>query len=153
MTDLADKLEQGLATAWRPDKDDPDLILGTVTEIAWGTSEYNDSGRYPIVTIATEPDGEEKAVHGFHSVLMNELIRQQPQPGERIGIKFLGEVPTKPGSKFKSYLGYRVKVDRQAQAFNWNAIAPEHVDEPAPPAEPEEPVTVPAGAGDDDIPF
>ena len=84
MTDLTTRLEQGLASAWRPDQGDPDLIVGTVTDIDWGSSEYNESGRYPIVTVATEPDGEEKAVHGFHTVLMNELLRQKPQPGERI---------------------------------------------------------------------
>lgn len=148
---LEDRLESGLPSAWRPDQDDPPLLIGTVIEIEIGQSDY---GRYPIIVVRLD-DGSEKTVHGFHSVLQNELMKSRPNIGERIGIKYLGDVETKPGSKFKSYKGYRVKVERTADAFNWNQLdAPtddlsghvvyDQVDEP---------VTVPAGAGDDDVPF
>ena len=151
--DFAGRLEAGLPKAWRPDKEDPDLLVGTVIEITAGQSEYTVSGKYPILVVLDEETGEEKAVHGFHSVLQNELLRQKPQPGERVGIKYLGEQATKPGSKFKSFIGYRVKVDRVAQAFDWNEITTEHVDEPAEaPASQVPAVTVPAGAGPDEIP-
>lgn len=128
------------------------MLVGEVVEIEVGTSDY---GRYPILVVRTK-EGEEKAVHGFHSVLQNELVKHKPQVGERVGIKYLGDVPTKPGSPFKSYKGYRVKVEREAgTAFNWNQIA---TDPEAEIAEEliaqQQPVTVPAGANDDDsIPF
>lgn len=149
---LEDRLESGLPSAWRPDQDDPDTLIGEVVEIEVGTSDY---GRYPILIVRTA-DGE-KAVHGFHSVLQNELMKHQPQVGERVGIKYLGDVPTRPGSKFKSYKGYRVKVERDtASTFDWNRIGTAedeiagHVIYEQSQAEP---VTVPAGAGDDDLPF
>lgn len=148
---LEDRLESGLPSAWRPDQDDPDILVGEVVEIEVGTSDY---GRYPILVVRQE-DGTEKAVHGFHSVLQNELVKIKPQIGERVGIKYLGDVPTKPGSPFKSYKGYRVKVEREAgAAFNWNQIRTDPEAEDVDYSQvTEEPVAVPAGAGDDDIPF
>src|SRR5687767_466240 len=98
---LEDRLESGLPSAWRPDQEDPDLIIGEVVDIQVGTSDYDP---YPLIVIKQD-DGEEKAIHGFHTVLKNELLRQKPQIGERIGIKYLGEQATKPGSKFKSFIG------------------------------------------------
>lgn len=146
---LEDRLESGLPSAWRPDQEDPDLIIGEVVDLQVGTSDY---APYPLVVIRQD-DGEEKAIHGFHTVLKNELLRQKPQIGERIGIKYLGEQETKPGSKFKSFIGYRVKMDRAAGAFDWSKIGqPEPEDEALAAPEPE-PVTVPASAGEDEIPF
>jgi hypothetical protein len=151
---LEDRLEQGLPSAWRPDQEDPDTLIGEVVEIEVGESEY---GRYPILVVRKD-DNEEKAVHGFHSVLQNELLKHKPQVGERVGIKYLGDVPTKPGSRFKSYKGYRVKVQRdQTAAFDWNKIGA--VDEDGMAGHvvyeqvSEQPVPVPAGAGEDEIPF
>ena len=146
---LEDRLASDGAPAWRPDQTDPDTLIGTVVEISFASSDYEP---YPLLVIRQE-DGSEKAVHAFHTVLKNELLRQKPNIGERIGIKYLGEQPTKPGSKFKSFIGYRVKVDRQAGAFDWNQVGA-----PAPEVDPyqaptPETVTVPEGAGDDDIPF
>ena len=146
---LEDRLESGLPSAWRPDQEDPDLIIGEVVDIQVGTSDYDP---YPLVVIKQD-DGEEKAIHGFHTVLKNELLKNKPQIGERIGIKYLGEQATKPGSKFKSFIGYRVKMDRAAGAFDWNSIGQQQPVDEAYAAVEQEPVTVPASAGDDDIPF
>lgn len=148
---LEERLESGLPSAWRPDQDDPDIIIGEVVEIQVGTSDYDP---YPLLIIRQD-SGEEKAVHGFHTVLKNELMRHKPQPGERVGIKYLGEQPTKPGSKFKSFIGYRVKVDREAIPFDWTKLGQATEDDVYVQVESSqpEPVTVPAGAGNDDIPF
>lgn len=118
---LEERLESGNAEAWRPDKEDADLLVGEIVDIDRGQSDYEP---YPILTVRKE-DGSEVAVHAFHTVLKNELIRQQPNIGERIGIKYLGEQKTKPGSKFSSFIGYRVKVDREAKAFNWGTMGAE----------------------------
>ena len=161
-----DRLEQGNAPAWRPDQDHPKTIVGTIVDIDQGQSEYQ--GAYPILTIAVEDPGKfaidsgnELAVHGFHSVLRNELIKKKPNIGERIGIIFGGEVETKPGSRFKSYLKYTVKVDRASADFNWDSLGadPDPTDvNPAYAPEPDglkAPVTVPAGGvvDEDTIPF
>lgn len=153
---LEDRLESGLPSAWRPDQEDPDVLIGEVVDIEVGTSDY---GRYPIIVVRRK-DGTEKAVHGFHSVLQNELMKARPQVGEEVGIKYLGDVETKPGSKFKSYKGYRVKVERdQGSTFDWNTFGQTEEDQSghviyeqvanSKPA----PVTVPDDAGDDNIPF
>lgn len=149
---LEDRLESGLPSAWRPDQDDPDTLIGQVVAIEVGQSDY---GKYPIIVLRGD-SGREKAIHGFHSVLQNELMKKRPQIGERVGIKFLGEIAGQGG---RSYKGYRVEVERDGgSSFDWNTIG-------AAPAEDtigrvvydevqaNEPVTVPAGAGDDDIPF
>jgi hypothetical protein len=146
MSTLENRLEQGNARAWRPDQDDEALLVGEVVDIDSGSSEYQ--GTYPILTIRKD-DGEEVAVHAFHTVIKNELIRQRPKAGERIGIKFLGEQPTKPGSPYKSFIGYRVKVDRAAGDYDWSQVGAEPEPEPAAPATPD----IPADAGEDDIPF
>lgn len=153
---LEDRLESGLPSAWRPDQDDADVLIGEVIEIELGQSDY---GSYPIIVVKTA-EGE-KAVHGFHSVLQNELLKHKPQVGERVGIKYLGDVPTKPGSKYKSYKGYRVKVDReQGAAFDWSRLGQAEEDQSGhviydkvTTDQASVPVTVPAGAGEDDIPF
>jgi hypothetical protein len=146
MSTLENRLEQGNARAWRPDQDDEALLVGEVVDIDSGSSEYQ--GTYPILTVRKD-DGEEVAVHAFHTVLKNELVRQRPKAGERIGIKFLGEQATKPGSLYKSFIGYRVKVDRAAGDYDWSQVGAEPEPEPAAP-----PVDIPADANDDDsIPF
>ena len=143
---LEERLEAELAEAWRPDKEDPAVLVGEIVSIEQGTSEY---GPYPLLVVRSD-DGTEKAVHGFHTVLKNELIRQRPQAGERIGIKYLGEQATKPGSKFKSFIGYQVKMDRAGAPFDWSKVGQvEEVDEAAAP----EPVVVPDDAQGDEIPF
>jgi len=148
MSKFEDRLEAGLAPAWRPDQEDPSVLIGTVVDIQQGTSEYEP---YPLLVVEQD-DGTEKAVHGFHTVLKNELIRQRPQIGERIGIKYLGEQATKPGSKFKSFIGYRVKIDRASSEFDWSKVGViEEIPEAAAPVQ--EAVTVPADAKEDDIPF
>lgn len=147
---IEERLESGLPSAWRPDQDDPDMIVGEVVDIQVGTSDYDP---YPLILIRQD-DGEEKAVHGFHTVLKNELKRQRPQIGERMGIKYLGEQKTKPGSKFNSFIGYRVKVERDTGAFDWSKLGQPEPQEEAYAAAPEpEAVTVPADVGDDDVPF
>lgn len=148
---LEDRLESGLPSAWRPDQEDADLLIGKVVDIQVGTSDYDP---YPLLVVQSD-DGSEKAIHGFHTVLRNELMRQKPQIGERIGIKYLGEQATKPGSKFKSFIGYRVKVERELGSFDWSKLGQAEDADPyaAVTEAQQEPVTVPADAGDDDIPF
>lgn len=150
---LEDRLESGLPSAWRPDQEGPDTLIGTVVDIQVGSSDY---GTYPIVVIRND-EGVEKAIHGFHSVLQNELKKHRPNIGERVGVKYQGEITPKSGGR--PYKGYRVVVEREAGgSFDWGAIdAVEEVGgrtiyDTTGAREPVS-VTAPEGAGDDDIPF
>lgn len=156
MASLEERLEAGYAEAWRPDQEDPDTLVGVVADISTNESDY---GEYPIITIRQD-DGTEKAVHAVHTVLRNELIKQRPQIGERIGIKFLGDIKTKPGSRYSSYKGYSVRMERDATtAFNWSTLGLEaeatDVNPAFTPAAEPEPTAIPATADDSDdgIPF
>ena len=116
-----DRLEQGTAPAWRPDQEDADLLVGKVVDIDRGQSDYEP---YPILTIEKK-DGTVVAFHAFHTVAKNILMEKKPNIGETIGIKYHGEQQTKPGSRFKSYIGYTISVDREAGAFDWSNFGAE----------------------------
>jgi hypothetical protein len=108
---LADRLDSD-AEAWRPEPGD--RVIGTVIDVDSRTSEF---GTYPIVVIETD-DGNEISIHGFHTVLKNEFARRPPQPGERIGVKYLGK-NAKGG-----YEAYRVVFDKVTPP-DWAAIGAE----------------------------
>lgn len=73
------------APGWRPNKKGS-ILDGTVLAVKIGTSQF---GQYPIVFVVMED--KVTAVHGFHRVLMNELMSQRPDKGDRIYIETLGE--------------------------------------------------------------
>jgi len=150
VSDLAERLDSGLAVAWRPDKEDADTLIGEVVSVDLGTSDY---GTYPLIVVRSD-DGTEKAFHASHTVARNELKRARPQVGQRIGIKYLGKQTAAEGSKYGSYIGYRVEMERAAGTeFNWDKVDAEP--DPQPAFQTSEPATVnvPEGAGDDDVPF
>lgn len=101
------------AQGWRPEVGEK--LVGIILEVSEGESEY---GRYPLLIV--DSTGDYIAVHAFHTVLKNELSRLRPQPGDTIGIKYLGKPPG------KSYESYRVALDRKnstAAGADWDAHA------------------------------
>lgn len=92
------------AEGWRPEVGE--VIVGTVTDIARAFSEFKE-GYYPIVTIEKE-DGEQVAIHCFHTVLYNRVVELQPKVGEIIGIKYVSATE-KDGKKNKAAV-YNVRV-------------------------------------------
>lgn len=112
---MEDRLDKGFAQGWRPEVGDK--ITGTITEISEMESQFG--GTYPIVVVATD-NGDEVAVHAFHTVLKANIARQRPQVGDRIGIKYFGR------DEHKGYENYRVVVERaqpgQAAEPNWDAM-------------------------------
>lgn len=146
---LEDRFQGDPPSPWRPDQDDADTIIGVVTGIDRADGDW---GPYPIVFIRQD-NGTEKSVHAFRSVLKSELQKKQPQIGERIGIKYLGEVK---GAN-RSYIGYRVELERANGAtFDWNSLGNAPLEDSIGRVvydEKQDPVTVPAEAGDDDLPF
>lgn len=144
MSSITDRLEKDVA-AWRPDPEDK--LVGTVVEVDERVSDY---GPYPLLIVETE-DGDEVAVHAFHTVLKNELARKRPQPGDTIGIVYRGK------DEDRGYERYRVVLDRvQATAgIDWDAhqvsseaeifAAGDTEPKPPPPTDADEPAA--------DVPF
>jgi hypothetical protein len=125
---LADRLA-GNSEAWRPaDNDDhPNPVVGTVVEVTTGTGDYGD---YPLIFVQDE-DGNEWRVHCFGSVLQSRIAALKPEPGDEIGIKYLGEEPAKafPG---KNYKNFKVVLEKKAGAADgpdWAAMAKAAEDE------------------------
>ena len=115
MRSLEERLDT-FAEAWRPKTGDK--LIGTVVDLDERESEY-DEEPYPIVTVRTD-DGQELAFHGFHTVARNELAKQRPRVGERIGIAYHG-VP-----EGRKYEAYRIIVERdEPRDLDWNRFATE----------------------------
>ncbi len=91
------------------------MKIGTVVSIDARTSQYG--GIYPVVVLRTD-DGEETAIHGYHTVLKGEIANLQPKVGDRLGIKYFGLDP-------RGYEKYRVAIDGpvQSAAVDWKAMA------------------------------
>jgi hypothetical protein len=90
-------MSDDFAPGWQPEIDVP--LEGNITAISEREGRY---GPYKIYTI--ENDGEEVAVHAFHSVLANEL--EAVEVGNQVEITYLGKRPTKSGDK--TFHAYRV---------------------------------------------
>lgn len=120
---LADRIAEDYAPAWRPEPGNS--VVGFVQEITLGTTDY---GTYPIVTIVSEV-GERVAIHAFHSVLKDGLLRARPSIGEEIAVRYNGKRlpkgvnPKDKGAKDKEYHDYRVIVNRAPEDI-WGAVTP-----------------------------
>jgi hypothetical protein len=136
MTSLTDRA-QSFPEAWKPNEGD--AIEGVVTELATRASEYGPD--YTIITVEDD-GGNEWAIHGFHSMLRNEIERKTPQVGDRIAVAYhgLGE-SSAPGMSAPHK--YRLVVERAAPSppMAWETTAGVPGDVPAP------------GGYSDDIPF
>ena len=142
MRSIEDRLDGGYPEPWKPKPGDK--LVGVVVDLDERDSQYGDSS-YPIVTVQPD-DGTETAFHAFHTVARNELAKQRPQIGDRIGIAYHG-MP-----EGKSYESYRIVVehaDPQANRIDWD----KHRD----PDESDQDAGVddydPKGPTDDDLPF
>lgn len=154
MNDIESRLDVEFAPAWRPDPGDK--LSGEVVGIGERAGEY---GSYPIVTLRRD-DGEELALHAFHSVLASELAALRPKLGDRLAVRYDGKKQTRTGTG--SYHGYKVVKDGDEQAVDWSqyaagdeqsAAAPPASDVPAGTADFAAAAAPAAKAADDDIPF
>lgn len=92
---------------WRPNPGD--ILTGTVLSINNRWSDWTNAF-YPVLTIQPDGGGDPKSIHAFHAALFRRVLTLRPQEGERIGIKYHGEVENSDG-KTKSKI-YTLKVDR-----------------------------------------
>lgn len=123
MTNMADRLS-GESQAWRPDlpqEKHPNPLMAKVVDIEMGEGDY---GAFPILYLLDD-DGTEWRWHVFGEVAQRRIARLQPAVGDRLGVKLLGD---KPSRKFagKSYRDWRVVIERadgKASAPDWAALA------------------------------
>lgn len=113
------EMDLSYAQGWVPD--DGAVLVGTVTDIAMGWSDFM-NGHYPIVTVQPEDGGDPVAVHGFHAALFSQLKQLRPEKGERIGIKYEGQRPHKTNAK-QTVAVYIVKIDGRT-ADVWGQLDP-----------------------------
>lgn len=118
--ELLDKLEQGFPPTWIAEKSG-DTIVGAFLRLETGNTSY---GPAPLVVLGTE-EGE-RTVWLFFESLKTAFLREQPEPGERVAIRYLGEQDVKnpaPG-RAKTFHAYRVAVDRPAarRVNDWEAV-------------------------------
>lgn len=98
-TDARRELRAGSPHVWIP-VDDGDQIDGFVTDVRMATSETRGQNgkdpRYPLLTVTVKAatgypeDVERLDVHAMPTVLYNEVLGQQPRPGERVVITYIG---------------------------------------------------------------
>jgi hypothetical protein len=98
--------------AWRPadTKDYPDhpaTLVGRIVEIEDLEGDY---GAYPLIHVIDD-DGNEWRWSVFGSVAQKRVAALKPAVGDRIGVKYLGEEPSKnyPG---KSYRNWKIVVEK-----------------------------------------
>ncbi len=108
---LKDRLDEDpiSAEAWRPEPNQE--LIGIITRINdRQTDDFPDP--YPVITI--QPiEGDLKAFHAFHTVAKTELLGQDPQVGDEIGIRYLGE---EKGARY-SYHNYRIVVEKNKHSI------------------------------------
>ena len=86
------------AAAWIPEKAG-DQITGTVVSRSSRDGGYGD---YPIVTIQPAK-GDALAVHATNVAIKAKVLEKNPQAGDEIGIRFLGEATSKGGNTYKNF--------------------------------------------------
>ncbi len=134
-------MDEQYADGWRPE---PGAVLvGTVTDLGKGWSDYSGGRNYPIVTVEKD-DGEKVAIHCFHTVLEKKMKELRPTVGEVIGVKFIGKQPTKDGTN--EFANYNVKVKGRSVDIWGDTPAPVDLSEAVPAA-------TTSDTGEDEIPF
>ena len=147
-----------------------DYLIGKVTDVTEAWSDKRQGGSfYPLLTVEVEnatgysaemlPGSGELRVHCFGTVLYNEVMKHQPEVGERIRIIYLGKSEKEnrfgnPPELYRLTVTGRKDAAKRAYArIGAGAVqvpgsqGGEPVAQPA-PAEPEQ-----MQIADDDIPF
>lgn len=110
--DLLDEITEDQGDAWMPADDDemPEGIQGKVINVSTvETDQKYGGGSVPLLEIQ-EKDGHIWSVRGYHTVLRNQIEKNNPQVGDTIAIKYLGTKENKKGDN--SYENYGIKCPR-----------------------------------------
>lgn len=107
---LRKQLDKDYAKAWIPETKG-DTIVGTMLRLEQGTTSF---GPAPVVIIAEEGTGEERAIWLFTEAIRSGFNRARPAVGERVAVRYLGKQKVKnqtPG-RANEYHNFKVAVDR-----------------------------------------
>jgi hypothetical protein len=126
MSTLEDRLNGLGGIPWIPDpekaakyeKDSCGLnpLIGVAVD-HYRRENFAGDGHYDVLVLNV-PEVGIVDVHCAPTVLANEMKHWKPQPGERVGVKWLGE---KKGAN-RTYTAYKVAVEREVGAqFDWGA--------------------------------
>jgi hypothetical protein len=114
MASLSDRLSRN-PEPWKAEPGD--VIEGTVVAVEQREGDY---GPYPWLDIDAD-DGRQLGFAAWDTVARNEIVKLQPKPGDRIGIRCLGKVK----GATRSYNGWKVvveKPDQPAGAVDWSRM-------------------------------
>jgi hypothetical protein len=98
LTEVRRKIALQTAPAWLPEEGA--ILTGAVEMVKRGESEY---GAYPIVVLSVQsidpnPDGvvggSFVAIHAFHSLLQDELLKIRPVTGDVLTFAYMGQQET-----------------------------------------------------------
>jgi hypothetical protein len=121
---------------FEPDPWDPspgDKVAGEVVAVTEYDDKFNPGATYPVVDLLVDPETLTGVrLYGSRTVLRNELRRLDPQPGDWLGVKYLGRIA---GNDYDSY---KVAMERRRppQGPPRLAVVPPGAttgDEPPPP--------------------
>ena len=121
---LRDAVRQDFPEAWIPSSEHAELA-GEFVRLERGSTIH---GAAWIAVVRTE-DGSERSLWLLHTVLRNEFTRLQPKPGELLVVRYLGAKESVNG---QSYEGYRVLVEREGDAIDWNEVGADREDTGSP---------------------
>ena len=130
---LHERAERQYPESWVPESPG-DTIAGEFVRLDAGTTSY---GEQAIAVLRTS-DGAERGIWLLHAVLRGEFAKQRPRPGELVLVRYDGKRESAAGH---SYASYRVEVDREQRAPDWDSLTAEDDGTPA------------AEQDDGDIPF
>lgn len=120
---LGNKAEAWIAEDHEIDK----RLIGTVISRSWLNDDYEG---HPVIEIEEKGTGKAWAFHGFGKVCTNEVEKQNPLPGDTIGVQYLGLKLKKgapEGSKKSddSYKDWHIVVEKPAKPVEqpeWEAL-------------------------------
>jgi len=119
--EFREEMDAELPEAWMPQPGE--VLVGTVKRYEQSETTY---GPCYVCIVANEETGELTSVWLLQTALKSQFEKKQPEPGERIGLKYAGETQGKSG---RAYHDYTLRVDR-------NPFSP-WTKKPTPPPEPE----------------
>lgn len=147
-----------------------DEIIGKVTDVQEAWSDQRGGGTfYPLLIVQVETatgyevpaDGLELKIHAFGSVMFNEVMRRQPEVGERIRVTYTGDRQPSaenlakghsPTRLFKLDVAGRKDAGVRAYASIRSSQQPQRGQAPGAPA-PTTPADFQVSGPDEDIPF
>jgi hypothetical protein len=103
--DLLDGISEDLGDPWTPhlDEDIPEGIQGKVISrtVIYADQDYG-GGAIPLLEIE-ETSGHVWSVRGYHTVLRNQIEKNDPLVGDTVAIKYLGVKENKGGKDYQNY--------------------------------------------------